>query len=257
MKHFRSANHPMCSDIYKVQLENIFEGPMDLLVYLIRKNEVNIYDIPISLITDRYLDYIEWMKSMNVDIAGDFLVMAATLIQIKSRMLLPVHDDSDEEDPRQEIARPLLEYLQMKSAALQLNDRELLGEHTFIRPPSETSGPGNLSDREIRVDLFELIQAFQRIIDNLSPDLAMDVVADKLSIKDRMTELIRLLKITGSLTFQELILSSAGKAEIIITFLAILEMVKRNVAGVIQHADTGNITLYLNESTHAGTEVYH
>jgi segregation and condensation protein A len=247
----------MCSDSYKVQLENIFEGPMDLLVYLIRKNEVNIYDIPISLITDRYLDYIEWMKSMNVDIAGDFLVMAATLIQIKSRMLLPVHDDSDEEDPRQEIARPLLEYLQMKSAALQLNDRELLGEHTFIRSPSETSSPGNLPDREIRVDLFDLIKAFQRIIDNLSPDLAMDVVADKLSIKDRMTELIRMLKVRGSLTFQELVLSPAGKAEIIITFLAILEMVKRNVAGVIQHADTGNITLYLNESTYAGTEVYH
>ena len=248
----------MCSDIYKVQLENIFEGPMDLLIYLIRKNEVNIYDIPISLITDRYLDYIEWMKSMNVDIAGDFLVMAATLIQIKSRMLLPVHDESDEEDPRQEIARPLLEYLQMKSAALQLNDRELLGEHTFIRPPPETSDPGNLPDREIRVDLFELIQAFQRIIDNLSPDLTLDVVADKLSIQDRMTELIQMLKVRGSLTFQELVLSPAGKAEIIITFLAILEMVKRNVAGVIQHADTGNITLYLNkESTHAGIEVYH
>ena len=187
----------MCSDIYKVQLENIFEGPMDLLVYLIRKNEVNIYDIPISLITDRYLDYIEWMKSMNVDIAGDFLVMAATLIQIKSRMLLPVHDDSDEEDPRQEITRPLLEYLQMKSAALQLNDRELLGEHTFIRSPSKTSDPGNLPEREIRVDLFELIQAFQRIIDNLSPDLSLDVVADKLSIQDRMTELIRMLKEQG------------------------------------------------------------
>jgi segregation and condensation protein A len=247
----------MCSDIYKVQLENIFEGPMDLLVYLIRKNEVNIYDIPISLITDRYLDYIEWMKSMNVDIAGDFLVMAATLIQIKTRMLLPVHDDSDEEDPRQEIARPLLEYLQMKSAALQLNDRELLGEHTFIRPPAETSGPENFQDREFRVDLFELIQAFQRIIDNLSPDLAMDVVADKLSIQDRMTELIQMLKVRGSLTFQELVLSPAGKAEIIITFLAILEMVKRNVAGVIQHADTGNITLYLNERPHAGTEVHH
>lgn len=247
----------MCSDIYKVQLENIFEGPMDLLVYLIRKNEVNIYDIPISLITDRYLDYIEWMKSMNVDIAGDFLVMAATLIQIKSRMLLPVHGDSDEEDPRQEIARPLLEYLQMKSAALQLNERELLGEHTFIRSPAETSGPGNFPDREIRVDLFELIQAFQRIMENLSPDLSIDVVADKISIQDRMTELIRLLKDKGSITFQELVCYPAGKAEVIITFLAILEMVKRNAASVIQHADTGNITLYLNERTYAGIEVYH
>ena len=248
MQHFRVVNHPMFSDIYKVQLENVFEGPMDLLIYLIRKNEVNIYDIPISLITNRYLEYIEWLKSMNVDIAGDFLVMAATLIHIKSRMLLPVHEDSDEEDPRQEIARPLLEYLRMKSAALQLNERELLGEHTFIRAPAKTSGAGNLQDREIRVDLFELIQAFQRIIDNLSPDIAIDVVAEKLSIKDRMVELIWLLKDRGSLIFQELILSLDGKIEIIITFLAILEMVKRNAASIIQHTDTGNITLYLNES---------
>jgi len=247
----------MCSDIYKVRLENIFEGPMDLLVYLIRKNEVNIYDIPISLITDRYLEYIEWMKSMNVDIAGDFLVMTATLVQIKSRMLLPVHDDSDEEDPRQEIARPLLEYLQMKSAALQLSDRELLGEHTFIRSPSKTSDPGNLPEREIRVDLFDLIKAFQRILDNVSPDVSLDVVADKLSIQDRMTELVRMLKVKGSLIFQELFSETAGRDDIIITFLAILEMVKRNAAGVIQHADTGNITLYLNESAHAGTQIHH
>ena len=247
----------MGSDIYKVQLENIFEGPMDLLVYLIRKNEVNIYDIPISLITDRYLDYIEWMKSMNVDIAGDFLVMAATLIQIKSRMLLPVHDDSDEEDPRQEITRPILEYLQMKSAALQLNEKELLGEHTFIRPPVKSSSPGTLPEREIQVDIFELIKAFQRILDNLAPDISLDLVADKLSIQDRMTELIRILKVKGPLIFQELIRDAAGKADIIVTFLAILEMVKRNAAGVIQHADTGIITLYLNERPHAGTEVYH
>ena len=247
----------MCSDIYKVQLENIFEGPMDLLVYLIRKNEVNIYDIPISLITDRYLEYIEWLKSMNVDIAGDFLVMAATLIHIKSRMLLPIQDDSDEEDPREEIARPLLEYLQMKSAALKLNERELLGEHIFIRSPSKTSDPAMLQEREIRVDLFDLIKAFQRIIDNLSPDHALEVVADKLSIQDRMAELIQLLKERGSLIFQELIGNAAGKADIILTFLAILEMVKRNAADVIQHIDTGNITLYLNESAHAGTEVHH
>ena len=241
----------MCSDIYKVQLENIFEGPMDLLVYLIRKNEVNIYDIPISMITDRYLDYIEWMKSMNVDIAGDFLVMAATLIQIKSRMLLPVHDDSDEEDPRQEITRPLLEYLQMKAAALQLNERDMLGEHTFIRSPSKISDPGTLPDHEIRVDIFELIKAFQRIIENLSSDISLDVVADKLSIKDRMIELSHLLKEKGFLIFQELIGNAAGKADIIVTFLAILEMVKRNAAHVIQRDDTDTITLYLNEITHA------
>jgi segregation and condensation protein A len=241
----------MNSDIYKVQLENIFEGPMDLLVYLIHKNEVNIYDIPISLITDRYLEYIDWMKSMNVDIAGDFLVMAATLIQIKCRMLLPVHEDSEAEDPREEITRPLLEYLQMKSAAMQLNERDLLGEHTFIRPPFKSSDPGSIPEPEIRVDLFALIKAFQRIIENNVPDIPLDVVADKLSIKDRMTELVQILKEKGSVIFQELIGGAVGKVEIIITFLAILEMVKRNAARIIQHADTDDITLYLNEATHA------
>jgi len=240
----------MSSDIYKVELENIFEGPMDLLVYLIRKNEVNIYDIPISLITDRYLEYIEWMKSLNVDIAGDFLVMAATLIQIKSRMLLPVHEDSDEEDPRQEITRPLLEYLQMKSAAQQLNERDLLGEHTFIRSPLKTSDPGLIPDREIRVDLFDLIKAFQRIIENISPDFSLDLAAETLSIKDRMTELMQLLKETGSIIFQELIVNASGKSEIIVTFLAVLEMVKRHAVHIIQYVDTDIITLYLNGSTH-------
>jgi segregation and condensation protein A len=236
------------TDTYKVQLENIFEGPMDLLVYLIRKNEVNIYDIPISLITDRYLEYIEWMKSMNVDIAGDFLVMAATLIQIKCRMLLPIHEDAEEEDPRREITRPILEYLQMKSAAMQLNERDLLGEHTFIRPPFKPSDPDLIPEREIRVDLFDLIRAFQQIIDNLSPDFSLDVAVDKLSVKDRMNELDQLMKEIGSLVFQELLVRAASKFEIIVTFLAILEMVKQNTAHVVQNADTGIITLYPNEN---------
>ena len=121
---------------YQVRLEEIFEGPMDLLIHLIRKNDLDIYDIPIALITDQYLQYLELMKAMNIDYAGDFLLMASTLTQIKSRMLLPTHDgEEEEEDPLQEITRPLLEYLQMKSAADQLIERNLLGEKTFIRNP--------------------------------------------------------------------------------------------------------------------------
>ena len=108
----------MPDDIYRVQITDIFEGPLDLLVHLIKKNEVEIYDIPIALITKQYLDYIQWLKSMNIELAGDFLVMAATLAQVKSRMLLPAaEDDEDQEDPRQEITRPLMEYLKLKSAA--------------------------------------------------------------------------------------------------------------------------------------------
>ena len=112
----------MQEKIYKVQLENIFEGPMDLLVHLIKKNELDIYDIPIAMVTEQYLQYLEWMKIMNIDFAGDFIVMASTLTQIKSRMLLPASADQEaEDDPRQEIIKPLIEYLQMKSAAEQLS----------------------------------------------------------------------------------------------------------------------------------------
>ena len=124
----------MMDKLYQVRLEEIFEGPMDLLIHLIKKNEVDIYDIPVALITRQYIEYIDWMKMMNVDFAGDFLVMASTLAQIKSRTLLPTHgNEDDDDDPRMEIARPLLEYLQMKSVADQLAERDLLGEKTFVR----------------------------------------------------------------------------------------------------------------------------
>ena len=126
---------------YKVRLEDIFEGPMELLVHLIKKHEVDIYDIPIALITKQYLEYLEWMKAMNIDMAGDFLVMASTLAQIKSRMLIPAHEnENDDEDPRLELVRPLEEYLRMKSAAERLSERDLLGEDTFVRNPA----PGRL-----------------------------------------------------------------------------------------------------------------
>ena len=125
----------MQEDIYKVQIEDIFEGPMDLLVHLIKKHEVDIYDIPIALITKQYLEYLEWMKIMNIDIAGDFIVMASTLTKIKSRLLLPSHGEEDEEDPRLELVKPIEEYLKMKSAAEKLGARTLLGEDTFIRNP--------------------------------------------------------------------------------------------------------------------------
>jgi segregation and condensation protein A len=120
----------MQEDIYKVQIDDIFEGPMDLLVHLIKKHEVDIYDIPIALITKQYLEYIEWMKIMNIDIAGDFIVMASTLTKVKSRMLLPSHDEDDDEDPRLELVKPIEEYLLMKSAAEKLlseiRDRKII-----------------------------------------------------------------------------------------------------------------------------------
>jgi len=168
---------------YKVQIENIFEGPMDLLVYLIKKHEVDIYDIPIALITDQYIKYLEWLKTMDLEYAGDFVVMASTLMQIKSKMMLPVHeieDDEDAEDPRLEIARPLMEYLQLKSAAEQLSERSLLGRDTFVRTPKNKDLLIDDSDEIIKIGLFELIDAFQKILDNLSPDHRVDLTVDRI-----------------------------------------------------------------------------
>ncbi len=123
--------------MYEVKIENIFEGPMDLLVFLIKKNEVDIYDIPIALITDQFLEYIEWMESMSIDFAGDFIVMASTLIQIKSKLLLPLNNPrSEDEDPRMEVVRPILEYMQIRSASEELLVKNILGEDIFSRNPS-------------------------------------------------------------------------------------------------------------------------
>ncbi len=231
---------------YNVQLNDIFEGPMDLLVYLIKKNEVNIYDIPIALITDQYLKYLEWMKSMNIDFAGDFIVMAATLAQIKSRMLLPVHEDEEdkEEDPRLEITKPLLEYLQMKSAAEQLAERNLLGEDTFVRNPDKELYLINRDDEIIKVGLFELIDAFQKILENRSTDRGVDFTLDTISVKERISEIVDIFEEKGSITFGELFPSNAGKSEVILTFLAILEMVKLCLVRTVQHVQTGIIRLF-------------
>jgi segregation and condensation protein A len=218
---------------------------MDLLFYLIKKNEVDIYDIPIALITEQYLAYIELMKSLNIDFAGDFLVMAATLTQIKSKMLLPVHEEEEEiEDPRLEIARPLQEYLEMKSAAEQLARRNILGEHTFVRKPATEDLQVNDETELIKVGLFELIDAFQKILTNLSPDHRVDMAADRISVKERINQLIDLLEEKNSVAFDELFEGAARKSDLIVTFLAILEMVKLSLITVVQHALSGVIRIF-------------
>lgn len=240
-----TVSTPMTEDIYNVKLDDIFEGPMDLLVHLIKKNEVDIYDIPIAMITKQYLEYLEWMKSMNIDFAGDFLVMAATLTQIKSRMLLPAQEDADEEeDPRLEITRPLLEYLQMKSAAEDLAQRDLLGDGVFTRNPVIEKHLTDPGDQMINIGLFELIDAFQQILERMSPDHAVEVTADAISVKDKMAQIIDILEEKGSITFNELFAVDVGKSEIIVTFLAILEMVKLYLIRIAQHVQTGIIRIF-------------
>lgn len=229
---------------YQVKLTDIFEGPMDLLVHLIKKNEVDIYDIPIALITEQYLAYLEWLQAMNIDTAGDFLVMAATLAHIKSRMLLPpTADDEDDEDPRMEIARPLAEYLQLKTAAEELARRELLGESIFVRQPADTRDLVSPEEEFIKVGLFELIDAFQQILKKIAPEDRLDLTTDSISVKDRIAELVDLFESTRSLTFDDLFTGRPSRSDVIVTFLAILEMVKLCLVRLRQHTETGLIRL--------------
>jgi len=236
----------MIEKLYQVQLEDVFEGPMDLLVHLIKKNELDIYDIPISLITAQYLQYVEWMRAMNVEFAGDFIVMASTLTQIKSRMLLPVHDgdEEEEEDPRMELTRPLLEYLQMKSVADQLVERNLLGEKTFIRNPGRDDFLTSPDDEFIKIGLFELIDAFQKILDRIPGDHRVDMMADEISVKDRISQIVEILETRESITFLELFSDSPDRQHVIITFLAILEMVKLTLIRIVQNVNSGIIRIF-------------
>ena len=234
----------MTNTPYEVRLDNVFEGPMDLLVHLIKKNEVDIYDIPIAMVTDQYLAYIELMKSLNIDFAGDFLLMAATLTQIKSKMLLPVHEEEEEEeDPRLEITRPLVEYLQLKSAAEQLAKRNILGEHTFARSASKEDISIDNDDDFIKVGLFELIDVFQKILENLSPDHRVDLTTDKITLKERITQIVDILEDKGSITLDELFENAEDKSDLIVTFLAVLEMAKLSLIQIVQHTLSGIIRI--------------
>ncbi|MFZ1202169.1 MAG: segregation/condensation protein A [Desulfobacterales bacterium] len=235
----------MENELYQVKLTDVFEGPMDLLVHLIKKNEVDIYDIPIAMITDQYLTYLEWLKSMNVDFAGDFLVMAATLTHIKSRMLLPaVANEEDDDDPRMEIARPLAEYLQLKSAAEELSHRALLGEDTFVRQVADVRDLVPPAEGFIKIGLFELIDAFQQILKNISAEERLELTSDSISVKDRIAELVDVFEKKRSVTLDELFAAHRTKSDVIITFLAILEMVKLCLVRLAQHAQTGVIRLF-------------
>ena len=220
---------------YEVKLE-IFEGPMDLLLHLIRKNEVDIFDIPIATITDEYLAYIDMMKALNINVAGDFLLMASTLMHIKSKMLLPDTDDQeDEEDPRLEITRPLLEYMRIKDLAHELSERDLLGRDVFSRMPS--AEPSELSDKEnlpLEANIFQLIDAFKRIIDKRLPETQLRFRLEEWSINEKIEQVLARLKEKQTLYFQELFPETMGLSELIVTFLALLELVHRGLLTLFQ-----------------------
>ena len=164
--------------------------------------------------------------------------------QIKSKMLLPVHAEDDQEDPRLEITRPIVEYLQMKSAAEQLSERNLLGENIFVRSPQGDDIVENTHDEYIKIGLFELIDAFQKILRKIPSEDRMEFSADKISVKDKISQIADILESKGSATFDQLFTDSPTKSDVIVTFLAILEMVKLTLIRLVQHVQSGIIRVF-------------
>jgi len=232
-------------DLYRVNL-SVFEGPLDLLLHLIKKNEVEIVDIPIATITEQYLGYLEMMRDLSLDIAGEFLVMAATLTLIKSRMLLPPsegEDDEEEPDPRAALVQQLLEYQRYREAALELSERPLLHRDVFVREPvmdvSEDTGSGELP--RLHVTVWELLEAFRAVIKRARPESVHEVVTDAISLRDRVRTLLHALSVARSLEFESLFDTDAGRFEIIITFLAMLELMKMGAVRAVQEERYGRI----------------
>ena len=194
-------------EAYPVRLQN-FEGPLDLLLHLIKTQRVDIYEIPITLITSQYLEYIDLMQEMNLDVAGEFLVMAATLIHIKSRMLLPRPDptqEDPEEDPREALVRRLLEHQKFKAAAELLHERETLRSAQWTRPDGPIAEiAGEPPEPEIEVDLFSLISAFRAVVERAKARPQMYLPAEQIPIEDRIEQLMERLSETEACGFEDL-----------------------------------------------------
>jgi segregation and condensation protein A len=234
---------------YQVRVE-AFEGPLDLLLHLIRKNQVDIYDIPIADITGQYLQHLALMKELNLDVAGDFLVMASTLLQIKSRLLLPAYGDEEvggeeEEDPRLELVRKLLEYERYRDAATFLDARMVLGRDVFTSsvaagqlPPADEEGESMEG-----MDIFALVDAFQQVLSTLPADVAHEVRGDIYRVADRMAHILSLLQERGELTVQELCDGMVARDYVVATFLAVLELCKMRLLRIGQQRLYGTIRI--------------
>ncbi len=240
----RGGTEPPMS--YQIKLE-IFEGPMDLLLHLIKKHELDIYSIPIALITQQYLEYIELMKSLDMEIAGEFLVMASTLTHIKSKMLLPPPEnpEGDEEgvDPQAELIRRLLEYKSFKEAAASLKNKEEAWSRVYSRQAEAAP--------ELRVDgepllfdfhLFDLLAALKEVMARV-PDADFEITPETVSITEKISQILARLEAADSLLFADLFEGNASRAQVIGTFLALLELIKTRVVKAVQIEQFGAIRI--------------
>ena len=230
---------------YQVRIEN-FEGPLDLLLHLIKKNEINIYDIPIAMIAQQYLSYIEAMKELNLTVAGEFLVMAATLLQIKSKMLLPVEesaeDDEDGPDPREELVRRLLEYKTFKEAARQLDTQERIWREIYSRPTASVEADTESDETVLdNIGLFDLVDALQGVLNRNPGKQLLEIIPDNLTVRDRMTVILETLEGQESIGFEILFEASCHRLVIIVTFLALLELIRLRTVRVHQAESFGPI----------------
>lgn len=230
---------------YTVRLE-MFEGPLDLLLHLIHKNEMDITNIPIALITEQYLEYLKLMKVLNLDIAGEYLLMASTLLHIKSKMLLPTSsekEDEEGEDPRAELVRKLLEYQRYKNGAAELERRPMLDRDVFVRSALVDDGEGKEEER-IEVNLFELLDAFRQVLERAKAEAFHEVILDRVSVEEKVQEILSLLQRENrSMAFHFLFPEQASRRVIIVTFLAILELVKMKLVRIFQPAPFETIRL--------------
>jgi segregation and condensation protein A len=228
---------------YRVNLE-VFEGPLDLLIHLIKKNDLDIYDIPVAFVLEEYMRYIDTLRDLDIDLAGDFLLMAAELAHIKSKLLLPEEEgDSEmlEEDPRSDLVRRLLEYQRYKEASHEFVERAMLGRDVFKQPSPERievdqSGP-------VQGDVYELVEAFSKILKRVPEQEIHDVAVDRISVNDRIYQVVGRIKNNTTVSLDDLLVGSVMRYDIVITFIALLEMCRLKMVRVYQTSTCG--TLYV------------
>jgi segregation and condensation protein A len=236
-------------DAFPIKLAS-FEGPLDLLLHLIKKNELNIHDIPIALITQQYLRTIDLMQELNLDVAGEFLVMAATLIHIKSKLLLPRPEtasavEGEEEDPRDALVRRLLEHQKFKAAAGLLHEREQLRAAQWQRPDERVAAiAGDEYEPELEVDLFSLLTAFQQVVERAKQRPKVLLPPEQIPVEVRIEQLLARLSEHEACGFEDLFADVADRAGLIVTFLALLEMIRLKLIRVFQSGSFGPIRVY-------------
>ncbi|MBR1871028.1 MAG: segregation/condensation protein A [Kiritimatiellae bacterium] len=250
------AQAELFADEYKVDLE-VFEGPLDLLLYLIRREELDIYDIPISHITAEYMKYLEVMRQLNLDIAGEFVVMAATLMVIKSRMLLPVArrvaeegEEEDWQDPRLDLVRQLIEYKKFKDAAGKLAELEFLAQESFntgAPKPKIEKTPQDALASLAGYDLFDLLTAFQEVLARAAEGQVGELKGARWSVPDKMDMIVAKTRSEGSVAFSRLFNATSPRGEVIVTFLALLELLRQHRITVYQNAAFHEITVMASD----------